>query len=99
VCDRDPERLYWKLQELEKPKEPAFDDIACAWHDQFWHTYKDGTRDAYRAMYERIVSEQTGRKASEISAADISRYLSALASQNMSARSVKALRTLYKLIY
>lgn len=99
VCDKDPEKLYYKLEELQKPKVPIFKDIAEAWHDKYWESYKSGTKACYKSMYDRAVAEQGEKDAALVSSADISKQLQKLAAKQMSTKSLKTLRTIYKLIY
>ena len=99
IYDRDPEKLYEKIKAKEQPAEPTFADIAEAWRDTVWETYKEGTRASYAAMYKRALDEQDGRLAAEVTPSDISNHLQRLAAQKLSARSVKALRTVYRQIY
>jgi len=99
VYDRDPEKLHKKIQTKEAPKAPTFADIAELWHDKVWDTYREGTRACYASMYQRALDKQRGRNAADVTASDISENLQQLADQKMSARSIKALRTIYRQIY
>ena len=36
VYDKDPEALYFKLQEAQKPKEVTFGEIAEMWKEEHW---------------------------------------------------------------
>ena len=99
VYDRDPEKLYLKIQEKESPTEPTFADIANAWHDKVWDSYRAGTLACYASIYQRTLDEQKERNASEITAADVAAHMQKLANEQLSAKSVKTLRTIYKLIY
>jgi len=44
VYDRDPEKLYSKIQELEKPKVNTFGEIAEAWKEEHWKTISAGSQ-------------------------------------------------------
>lgn len=99
IYDKDPEKLYSRILEKETPSEPTFADIAEAWHDKVWESYRDGTRACYASLYQRALDEQEGRKASEVTAADVATHMQKLANEQMSAKSVKTLRTIYKLVY
>lgn len=79
--------------------EPTFADIANAWHDKVWDSYRAGTLACYASIYQRTLDEQKERNASEITAADVAAHMQKLANEQLSAKSVKTLRTIYKLIY
>jgi|GEM_PF-462756 len=99
VYDRDAEALYWKIDELEKPKVPTFKDIAEAWHVASWDNYRAGTKACYTSMYNRAIGRHGEYSASELMAADITNHLQMLSDQKLSRKSIKTLLTLYKLIY
>ena len=40
VYDRDPERLWHKLNDPKEEKPLLFRDIAIAWHDKTWGQYE-----------------------------------------------------------
>ena len=99
VCDRDPEQLHRKLVEREAPPALRFRDLAEFWYDSVWARYKEGTQSAYHAAYERALEEFGDWEAAEINASDIFAHLERMKNERRSARTVKAQRTLYKLIY
>lgn len=99
VCDRDPERLHRTLQKKEAPPALLFRDLAEFWHDRVWEHYKEGTQSAYNAAYNRALDEFGDLEAAEIKTSDIFAHLERLKNERRSARTVKAQRTLYKLIY
>jgi len=99
IYDRDPEVLFNKVEAALKPKTPSFTDIAEAWHDKHWEVIKDGTKASYTAMYNRAVEAHEDINAIDVSAADICKHLQKLADKKMSGKSIKTLRTIYKLIY
>ena len=99
IYDRDPERLYQKIGQKESPPPLTFKDIAEHWHDTVWEHYKDGTQSSYNASYRRALEELGDVAATDVQPYDISCHLKRMAKQKFSARSVKAQRTVYKLIY
>ena len=99
LYDRDPEVLFNKVEEANKPKTPTFTEIAEAWHDKHWEVIKDGTKACYTAMYNRAVDMQKDVNAADVSSADISKHLQRLAENKMAGKSIKTLRTVYKLIF
>ena len=50
ICDRDPERLYKRIQEKEAPPVITFRTIAEAWQDAAWPKLREGTISSYKAV-------------------------------------------------
>lgn len=100
VYDRDPEQLHRKLQEKEAPP-PAltFADLTWIWEDRAFEGYRDGTRSAYAAALRRARDELGDCPAAEVGTPEIFSHLERLRLQGYSARTVKAQRTVYRLIY
>lgn len=100
VYDRDPEQLHRKLQEKEAPP-PAltFADLTWIWEDRTFEGYRDGTRSAYAAALRRARDELGDCPAAEVGTPEIFSHLERLRLQGYSARTVKAQRTVYRLIY
>ena len=99
VYDRDPEQLYRKLQEKEAPPPLRFRDLAEAWEDRSWDSYKDGTRSSYASALRRALDELGDRPASEVGTPEIFAHLERLRAQGFSAKTVKTQRTIYRQIY
>ena len=99
VYDRNPERLHAKLQEKEAPPALTFREIAEAWQDRSWETYKDGTRSAYASAFRRALEEFGDWPAAEIGTPDIFAHLERLKALQLAAKTVKTQRTVYSLIY
>ena len=99
ICDRDPERLYKRIQEKEAPPVITFRTIAEAWQDAAWPKLREGTISSYKPMLRRAIEEYGDTPADQLQAPDIYKHLLKLAGQQMSAKSVKTLRLVYSLIY
>ena len=99
LCDRDPARLYARLEEKTAPKPLTFRMIAEAWHDATWQRVKRGTIAGYTAAYNRALDRFGNELAEEILPADISRHLEALKKQGYGSKTVKTQRTVYRQIY
>ena len=99
ICDRDPERLYKRIQEKEAPPVITFRTIAEAWQDAAWPKLREGTISSYKPMLRRAIEEYGDTPADQLQAPDIYKHLLKLASQQMSAKSVKTLRLVYSLVY
>lgn len=99
IYDRDPETLYRKIQEKERPSALTFAAIAEAWKDYTWEHVARGTIACYDAPYKRAVALFGDRMADSITAIEISRHLEAMKRQGYGSKSVKTQRTVYKQIY
>lgn len=55
VCDRDPEKLFLKIQEKEKPHDGPlmFETILDHWERTFYENLPEGTRASYQASKNR----------------------------------------------
>lgn len=99
VYDRDPEKLWHKLNDPKEDQPILFKDIAELWHDKHWDRIKDGTKACYSAPYSRALELFGNISATDIEAADIYNHLMRLKDQDLSAKTIKTQRTIYKLIY
>ena len=99
VCDRDPERLHRRLQELAEPAPYTFADIATAWHDWIWDRLRDGTRVCYSPAFKRAVALFGDRVASDIQPYEIRNHLERLRAQDYSAKTIETQRVVYRSIF
>lgn len=99
VYDKDPERLWQKLNGPKDPEPLTFGTIAEAWHDARWERIRPGTQACYAAPYKRAIERFKDTPADEIFPADIGRHLLQMKEHGYSAKSIKTQRTIYHLIY
>lgn len=99
VYDRDPERLWHKLNDPKEPEPLTFAKIAEEWHDATWERVKKGTTACYGASYDRAVARFGDWLATEIGAYDITAHLEALKQQGYGSKTVKTQRTVYRQIF
>ncbi len=99
IYDRDPEKLYRKVEDLKKESPPTFGEIAEAWRGWQWSQIAYKTAEAYTAPLRRITERWGQRDPAEITAQEISAYLSALAAQKYSRRSVQMHRDILNMIF
>ena len=71
VYDRDPERLWHKLNAPKEEKPLLFREIAEAWQKDAWQKIREGTVACYEAPFNRAVDRLGDRVASEIEPHDI----------------------------
>ena len=98
VYDRDPERLWHKLNDPKEEKPLLFRDIAVAWYDKMWDSIKGGTKSCYAANYKRAVERFGERTAADLSAYDIQTHLESLEEQGYAASSIAKQKIVYSLI-
>lgn len=99
VYDRDPERLWHKLNDPKEENVITFKDIAELWKSQNWDSYTDGTKASYSACYDRALNEFADKPALEIEPYDINNSLKRMKEQNYSASTMKTQRTVYSIIF
>ena len=101
VYDRDPEQLHRRLEEIEarQAQDLTFRDLAEAWEDRTWDSYKDGTRSSYASALRRALDELGSRPASEVGTPEIFAHLERLRSLGFSAKTIKTQRTVYSQIF
>ena len=100
VCDRDPEKLYHKIQEKEAPAAAlSFEDMLTAWQDKHWRTIAEGTKVSYYPAVKRALERFKGRDAVDIQPTEIFAHLESLRDRDYSAKLIKTQRLIYNLSY
>lgn len=100
VYDRDPEKLYLKIQEKEAPPAAlSFEDMLTAWQDKHWRTIAEGTKVSYNPAVKRALELFKGREATSIQPTEIFSHLETLRDQDYSAKVIKTQRLVYKQAY
>ena len=100
---RDPEdALRLRDSYLDAVRNPApmtFAQVAEAWQEAHWPEIGPGTRSTYQACLERAVNEAGDATLADIGAGEIQAVLLRMAAQGYSARTVKAQKVVYNLIF
>lgn len=99
VYDKDPERLWHRLNDPKEEKPLLFSEIAEAWQRDAWEKIRDGTKSCYESSLNRAVDRLGSRPAAEIEAHEISTHLQILKTQGLSASTVKKQKVVYKQIF
>lgn len=99
LYDRDPERLYQKLNKSEEDRPLLFREIAESWQRDAWQKIREGTIASYEAHYNRAVDRFGDCVAADIEPHDIVTHLQILKSQGLAASTIKKQRVVYKQIY
>lgn len=103
VCDKDPEKLYEKLQAKKYTPQPkkviTFKDVAEDWQQEHREQIGNGTWKNYKPHYDDIISKYGNLPVAEVSALDVSQDLLAAKARGSSATIVKTRRSLFRMIF
>lgn len=101
IYDRDPEKLYYKIQEKESDIPPAltFEAVADAWEKKHWDRIGGKTAETYTAPLRRIKDNFRDMDATEVTAQSIQAFLADLGKQGFSRRSVQMHRDILNMIF
>lgn len=99
MYDRDPERLWHKLNDPKEEKALLFREIAEAWQKDAWDKIRDGTKSCYDAPCRRAIERFGDREAADIEPHEISTHLQMLKALELSASTIKKQKVVYKQIF
>lgn len=102
LYDRDPEKLYHKLQQAQLPPEEkpvTFRDIAEDWERRHREEITSRTWVNYESHYKTILSRHGDKQIQEVTAQEIVNHLTAAKAQGYSATVVNTIRSLYRMIF
>ena len=101
VYDRDPEKLYHKLQALTNPAQKAitFRDVAEAWERHHREEIEARTWNNYASHYGAIVDKHGKKKITDVTAQDVANHLMQAKAQGYSATVVNTIRSIYRMIF
>lgn len=99
VYDRDPERLWHKLNDPKEEKPVFFFEIADGWDKEHRQRISYKTAEAYVAPLRRLKDRFGKLKIDEITSSEVVAYLSILGKQGYSRRSVQMHRDILNMIF
>lgn len=101
VYDRDPEKLFRKLQSLEAQPEPVptLRQIAEGWEREHREEITHRTWNNYEPHYREILTRHGHKPLQEVTALDIMNHLTAAKTKGYSATVVNSIRSLYRMIF
>ena len=101
VYDRDPERLWHKLQEAmnQEEHETTLRDIADSWEQVHREEIEQRTWNNYRPHLAEIICRHGDKPITEVGALDVSNHLTAAKAMGYSATVVNTIRSLYRMIF
>lgn len=101
IYDRDPEKLFYKIQDKENYVPPAltFEAAADAWEKKHWDRIGAKTAETYTAPLRRIKDNFRDMDAAEVTAQSVQAFLADLGKQGFSRRSVQMHRDILNMIF
>lgn len=102
LYDRDPEKLYRKLQQKTSPEEaliPTFREIAEAWERQHREQITSRTWNNYEPHYRAILARHGDKPIEEVTAQVVSNHLATAKARGYSATVVNSIRSVYRMIF
>lgn len=102
LYDRDPERLYHKLQAATDPQakpEQTFQQIAEDWERQHREEITTRTWTNYAPHYQDILSRHGRKQIQDVTAMEITAHLTSAKAKGYSATVVNSIRSLYRMIF
>lgn len=100
ICDRDPEKLYRKIQAKESTEKPVptFREIAERWQAEHVERLERGTQKTYKAPLESLIAEFGEKPITEITAADVHRLMLTEKAQGYSLKHASTKKSILKQI-
>ena len=102
LYDRDPEKLYYKLQEAtssEQEKQLTFSAIAEQWERKHREEIESRTWTNYVTHYNAIIAKHGKKQIVEVTARDVANHLMQAKAQGYSATVVNTIRSIYRMIF
>lgn len=102
LYDRDPEKLYYKLQQAQLPKEEqplTFREIAESWEREHRQEIHYRTWVNYAPHYQDILARHGGKPIEDVTAMDVISHLTAAKAKGYSATIVNSIRSIYRMIF
>lgn len=99
IYDRNPQRLYERIEEKKNPPVLTFEAAADAWEAKHVERIGPSTAETYKAPLRRIKDNYRGLTAEEVTAQSIQAFLSDLGKRGFSRRSVQMHRDILNMIF
>ena len=99
ICDRDPERLYYRIREKESPTVATLAKAASEWEIQYRQTITPRTWANMRPHYEEIVDLYGKTPIAEVTAQDVTQDLQRGKTKNWSRTVVNTRRVVWNGIF
>ena len=99
LYDRDPEKLYFKIQEKEAPAVPTFAEIADAWEESHVSGLNRGTQATYKAPLQQLRDDLGDMEITKVTPMDVQRIMLKEKAQAYSYKHAALKKSLLKQIF
>lgn len=102
LYDRDPEKLYSKLQAAQSPQQEkiqTFGEIAEEWERVHREEITDRTWKNYKPHFDEIIAAHGRKAVAEVSAQDVNTHLQRAKAKGYSRTIANSIRSLYRMIF
>lgn len=99
ICDKDPERLYLRIQEKEKPVQHTLRSVADQWETMHRDEVKARTWANYKPHLDDIVAIYGDQDITQLSVADVAQDLQAAKGKSYSRTVVNTRRSIWRGIF
>lgn len=98
ICDKDPERLHQKLEQITNPAAATFAQVAESWEDKHRQEIGDKTWSNYKPHLADILAIHGSKPVEDISALDVINDLKIAHARGSSATIISTRRSIYRMI-
>lgn len=99
ICDKDPERLYQRIQEKEKPVQHTLRSVADQWETLHRDEVKERTWANYKPHLDDIVAIYGDQDITQLTVADVAQDLQAAKCKSYSRTVVNTRRSIWRGIF
>lgn len=101
VYDKDPEKLFQRIQELQnaEPEQFTFGQVAEEWERQHREEISIRTWTNYVPHYEQILAKHGDKPMEQVTALDVVNHLTTAKAQGFSRTVVNSIRSIYRMIF
>ncbi len=102
IYDRDPEKLYQKIQAMQSPAEdqpPTFREIAADWERTHREEITPRTWVNYKPHYDAILARHGDKEIKDVTGQEIINHLTTAKAKGYSRTVVNSIRSLYRMIF
>ena len=99
LYDKDPEKLYYKMELAKRPRPVTFGEMAEAWEDNHAQRVGYNTMEAYKAPLRNLCDRYGDLPLSDVSPQMIQALLAELGTQGYARRTVQMYRDIINMVY
>lgn len=99
IYDRDPQKLYEKMQNINQPKKVTFLEVAEMWEQEHREEITGRTWKNYDPHYQDILKRHGNKAVEDVTALEVINHLTAAKAKGYSATVVNSIRSVYHMIF